>query len=79
MPTQRLHHPRNTILRLRRYKQMHMVSHKHPGMNRDLEFGRALGQPIGVSREILLRRKTGLTIIAALNNVLWNAGQTHPR
>jgi len=56
-----------------------MIGHEHPGMHVNPELRRKLLQPAGISGKVLIRTKADLPVIAALDDVLRDAGQADAR
>jgi len=79
MAAQGLHQAGNAVLGTWCGQQVHVVGHKHPSMDRDLVLACVLVEPVGVGGKVLVGSKTGLAIIAPLNDVLRDARQADPR
>lgn len=54
---------------------MHVVGHQHVGMNPTARFVGVFGQPIPIKTVILVGKKAGLTVVAALDQVEWHIRQ----
>jgi hypothetical protein len=57
---------------------MDVVGHENPGMNGHIVFARELMQPTCIGCEIFGGHKTGLPVIASLNDVLRETGRADP-
>lgn len=78
-PPQRLHEAGDLATALRGHQQVHVVGHQYIGVNlaavaqRDFPEVLQIAMPIGIGEE------AGLAIVAALDNVLGNAGEVDAR
>lgn len=70
-----LHEPGYAVLGFRRYQQMNVVGHEHVGMNGAVPIGSRFLEPMEVAVIILLGEETGLSINAALDDMLGQSGQ----
>ena len=60
----------------RRGKQVYMIGHEHPTVNRNSESLSALCQPVRIGRQIMIAGKYGVPVIAPLDEVDGKAGGT---
>lgn len=60
---------------VRRQQQMDVITHQHVRVQRAAEAQQAFAQALQVAPTILIVQKTGQPVVAALHDVLRNAGQ----
>jgi hypothetical protein len=58
---------------------MHVIGHQDIGMNTAIEFTSAFLQIIVITPKILPSIETGLAVITALDDVLWNTNKIEAR
>ena len=63
MTTQVLNRPPDGVTRLRRYQQMHVITHQHIGVNRATMPSSTLSQPGDVCTAIVIAKKDRLPIV----------------
>lgn len=70
----RLHQRTNRIGGAGRHQQVDMVVHQHPGVDAAFEVSRVIVQPLQVELVIFVGKKTGVAVVATLDDVKRDGG-----
>ena len=73
--TKGLNQPTHPVRLLRRQQQVNMVGHQNVGVDRYAIFPAVFLELVQIDRVVLFGEETGLAVVAALDDVLRNAGQ----
>jgi len=78
-PADGLHHAREAVRLARGGEQMHVVGHEHEGVNVAAVLVGALLQAVEIEAVVGLRGEGDLPVVAALHDVLRQAGEVQAR
>lgn len=73
-----LHHPGQPAGCIRRHQQVNVIAHQHIGVNPAILLVRVMTQQAQVGDAVAIRKEYGLTIVAALDDMLRISGRIDP-